>query len=48
MVDYDLSPQKSATKMLDEKYGEGNWIRGDGEYGKIVKWIQRDIFDYGK
>ena len=35
-------------RMLDEKYGEGNWTKGEGEYGKIVKWIQRDVFYYEK
>ena len=43
-VDPELSAQQNATKMLNEKYGVGNWKKGPGtEFNKILKWITRSI-----
>jgi RHS repeat-associated protein len=34
--------KKFAAKLLNEKYGPGNWSKGaDSEFSKIVKWCQR-------
>ncbi len=34
--------QQYATRILDEKYGAGNWAKGGGsEFSKIVKWVTR-------
>jgi hypothetical protein len=34
--------QGYATRILNEKYGEGNWKQGGGsEYSQIVKWVTR-------
>ena len=43
-VDPDLSAQQNASKMLNEKYGAGNWKKGPGtEFNQIVKWITRSL-----
>ena len=43
-VDTNISAQENASKMLNEKYGAGNWKKGPGtEFNKIVKWITRSI-----
>ena len=48
MVDFGLSPQENAQKILDTKYGPNNWPKGAGtEFNKIVKWIVRKIFFRG-
>ena len=48
MVDPKKSPQRNATDILNNKYGEGKWSMGPGsEFNKIVKWIQRKVFFYG-
>ena len=48
-IDPKLSPQKNASKLLNNKYGEGNWATGsNSEFSKIVKWIQRGIYYYLK
>ena len=45
MVDYQLTPQQNAIKLLNDKYGVGNWTKGSAkEFNKIVKWIQRTVF----
>jgi hypothetical protein len=32
--------QQYATRILNDKYGEGNWPKGAGsEFSKIVKWV---------
>ena len=44
MVDLDLSAQENAERILDEKYGSGNWDKGPNtEHNKIVKWINRSL-----
>lgn len=36
--------QDFATRVLDEKYGSGNWKKGPGsEFSKIVKWVNRVV-----
>ena len=46
MVDNNLSAQENATRLLDNKYGVNNWQKGPNtEYNKIVKWIQRSLFN---
>ena len=46
-VDPNLSPQQNATRMLNDKYGIGNWKKGPGsEFSQIVKWIQRCLRYY--
>jgi hypothetical protein len=36
------SAQQYATRILDTKYGAGNWSKGGGsEFSKIVKWATR-------
>jgi hypothetical protein len=36
------TPSQSATRVLDGKYGSGNYQRGPGsEYSKIQKWHSR-------
>lgn len=36
--------QDYAKRLLDEKYGKGNWKKGaDSEYSKIVKYLQRNM-----
>ena len=43
-VNPNISAQKNAENMLDNKYGQGNWRKGPGtEYNKIVKWINRHV-----
>lgn len=38
------TPQQNAKRLLDNKYGHGNWKNGPGsEFSKIVKWIQRHV-----
>ena len=47
--DPNESAQQNARRMLDEKYGPGNWDKGaDSEFNKIVKWFQRGILYYTK
>ena len=42
MIDKNLTAQQNATKLLNEKYGPGNWKKGAGEeFNQIVKWINR-------
>ena len=42
MVDSGQSAQQNATRILNEKYGVGNWRKGPGEeFNQIVKWITR-------
>ena len=43
-VDPSLSANENATKMLNNKYGVGNWKKGPGtEHNQIKKWIDRGI-----
>jgi hypothetical protein len=36
------TPAQTATRIMDEQYGEGEWEKGPGtEYNKIVKWASR-------
>ena len=44
---YEYDPSKStaenAKRVLDDKYGEGNWKTGSGtEYNQTKKWLTRD------
>ena len=42
MIDNNQTAQQNAERMLNDKYGKGNWSKGaNTEYNKIVKWIQR-------
>jgi uncharacterized membrane protein len=43
MEDQSLSAQDNATKMLNEKYGIGQWNKPPrkSEYGQIIKWLIR-------
>lgn len=42
MVDRNVSAQKNAERMLNDKYGEGNWGKGLGsDFNRIVKWLNR-------
>ncbi len=41
-VDPNSSADDNARRMLDDKYGKGNWPKGPGsEYSKIKKWLSR-------
>ena len=47
MLDSNLSAQENAKRILDNKYGPGNWKKGPGtDYNKIVKWITRNCSIY--
>ena len=36
------NPKKYVSRILDEKYGKGNWKKGaDSEYNKILKAVTR-------
>ena len=49
MVDSQKTAQQNATDILNNKYGAGKWKKGsNSEFSKIVKWIIRDVFFYGK
>ena len=49
MVDPSQTAQQNATRMLNEKYGLNNWIKGQrSEFSQIVKWIIRWLKKYGK
>ena len=41
-IDKSKSAQLNAHRLLDEKYGVGNWKRGQ-EFSQIVKWINRHL-----
>ncbi len=42
MIDHNFSAHENAKKILDNKYGKGNWKNGpNSEYNKIVKWLTR-------
>ena len=46
-IDFSQTAQQNASRLLDEKYGKGNWSKGPGkDFNKIVKWIQRSLFAY--
>ena len=46
-VDFSKTAQQNAARLLDEKWGKGNWSKGPGsDFSKIVKWIQRSLFAY--
>lgn len=43
-VDLNISSQKNATEILNNKYGKGKWGKGPAtEYNQIVKWIDRGL-----
>jgi len=53
MIDKDQTAQQNAERMMNEKYGKGNWSKKlnnpkrpgrESDYSKIVKWIQRGGF----
>ena len=36
------SPVQAATRIMNERYGSGNWAKGPGtEFNQIVKWVSR-------
>ena len=36
------TPAQTATRIMDEQYGEGSWPKGPGkEYNQILKWASR-------
>ena len=42
MIDPTSPAQQNATRILNNKYGPGNWIKGPrSEFNQIVKWIER-------
>ena len=44
MVDYSLSAEENARRMMDNKWGKGNWKPGAGrDFNKIKKWLTRDL-----
>lgn len=44
MIDNTKSAEENAKRMLDNKYGKGNWGKGPGsEHNKIIKWITRHL-----
>ena len=44
MVDNGLSADENARRLLNNKYGKGNWNPGPGsEFNKIKKWLTRDL-----
>ncbi len=48
MVDKSLSAEENARRMMNDKYGTGNWKKGPGkdwryEFNKIKKWLTRDL-----
>ena len=46
-IDFNQTAQQNATRLLNEKYGPGNWRKGpNSDFSRIVKWIQRSIFAY--
>ena len=46
-VDFSKTAQQNAARLLDEKWGKGNWSKGPGsDFSKTVKWIQRSLFAY--
>ena len=48
MVNPNLSAQENAKKILNDKYGVGNWKKGPTtEFNRIVKWIARKLFYKG-
>ena len=43
-VDLSRSAQENARRLLNDKYGNGNWKPGASkEFNKIVKWINRSL-----
>ena len=43
-IDPKQSAQENAKRLLDEKYGPGNWEKGPrSEYNRITKWINRSL-----
>ena len=44
MVDPNLSAEENARRMLDNKWGKGNWKPGPGsDFNKIKKWLTRSL-----
>ena len=44
MVDYSLSAEENARRMMDNKWGKGNWKPGARrDFNKIKKWLTRDL-----
>ncbi|MFR1435531.1 MAG: RHS repeat-associated core domain-containing protein [Acutalibacteraceae bacterium] len=44
MVDPHLSAEENARRMLNNKYGPGNWKKGAGEeFNQIKKWLTRSL-----
>lgn len=43
MIDKGKSAEENAWRILNDKYGRGNWNKGpDSEFNKIKKWLTRD------
>ena len=47
-IDFSQTPQQNATRLMNQKYGVGNWKRGCREFSQIVKWIKRGVLPYLK
>ena len=45
-IDFSQTPQQNAERIMNNKFGEGNWKPRCRDYSKIVKWIQRDVLYY--
>ncbi len=44
MVDPNLSAEENARRMMNDKWGRGNWKPGAGsDFNKIKKWLVRDL-----
>lgn len=43
-VNPNQSAQDNAKRIMDEKFGPGNWSKARKEYSEIVKWIIRHVF----
>lgn len=39
----NLTAQQNAKRLLNDKYGLGNWNKGGREFSEIVKWLQRGL-----
>lgn len=45
MVNYSQSAHANATRIMNEKFGVGNWSAStsDKAFSKILKWLTRSL-----